>query len=439
MRRIATLICLACISGLYVPLASAETPQQWVQQHLAEVVDLYRHLHRNPELSLHEVETAARMATELRNVGAEVTEKVGGTGVVAVLKNGPGSTLMLRADMDALPVVEQTGLEYASTVKTESDRGAIVGVMHACGHDIHMANLVGVARYLTENRSLWKGTLVMICQPAEELGLGSKAMLSDGLFARFPRPDHALALHVDSALETGHVAYRPGYSLANVDSIDITIHGKGGHGAYPHTTIDPVLIAARLVVDLQSIVSREIDPLEPAVITVGSIQGGTKHNVIGDDCHLQLTVRSFTDEVRKHLLESIRRKALAAAQSAAAPEPEITVSDGTPSLWNDPELTERIALVFKRVLGEQHVKLDVQSMGGEDFSRYGKAGVPIMMFYLGAVDKSRLDELTRGDREPPSLHSPLFYPDPDRTLATGIIAMASAALELLDVTDAGER
>jgi hippurate hydrolase len=327
--------------------------------------------------------------------------------------------------------VEQTDLAFASKVRVKNQEGVEVGVMHACGHDVHMTNLVGVARYLAAHQDRWSGTLMLVGQPAEERGAGARAMLKDGLFERFPKPDFALALHVDAMLAAGHVGYRTGYSLANVDSVDITIHGKGGHGAYPHATIDPVVQAAQLVLSLQTIVSREIKPIEPAVVTVGSIHGGTKHNVIGDTCHLQLTVRSYSEDIRQQLLAAIKRKAKAVALGAAAPEPTITVAEGTPSLWNDDALAERIVPVFRRVLGDDRVVLAEPSMGGEDFSRYGRAGVPIMMFRLGAVDRRRLERFEQLGQQPPSLHSPFFYPDVEQTLITGVTAMSSAALELL--------
>jgi hippurate hydrolase len=322
-------------------------------------------------------------------------------------------------------------LPYASKVKTTDETGAEVGVMHACGHDIHITNLIGVARYLAANKSAWQGTVMFIGQPAEEFGSGARLMLDAGLFKKFPRPDYALALHVDSTLAAGRVGYRAGYSLANVDSVDITLKGRGGHGAFPHTTIDPIVEAARLVLDLQTIVGREIKPTEPAVITVGSIHGGTKHNIIGDTCHLQLTVRSYSDKVRKHLLAAIRRKALATAASSGAPEPTITVSDGTPALFNDERLVNRIVPVFVHLFGEENVAASEASMGGEDFSEYGVAGVPIFMFRLGSVDAKRLAEFQESGKTPPSLHSPKYYPDPQQALETGVAAMSAAVLELL--------
>lgn len=424
----------ACVLLLAFPCALfAAEPREWAAANIDDLLTLYRYLHQHPELSFFEEQTGLRLAEELQSAGVEATTGVGGFGVVGVLANGDGPTLMLRADTDALPVIEKTELVYASQVTVEDASGSPTGVMHACGHDIHMTNLVGVARYLAEHKDQWRGTVLFVCQPAEERGAGAKAMLDDGLFERFPRPDFALALHVDATLEVGRVGYRAGYALANVDSVDITVRGRGGHGAHPDTTIDPIVQAAHLVIDLQSIVSREMKPIEPAVITVGSIHGGTKHNIIGDSCHLQITVRSYTDRVREHLLAAIKRKAVAAAASAGAPEPEIVVSEGTPAMENDKDLVERVTPVFRRVLGEENVEESEPSMGGEDFSQYGRAGVPIFMYRLGSVDASRLERYEQLGQEPPSLHSPVYYPDAEETLLTGVTTMAAAVLELLPV------
>jgi amidohydrolase len=408
-----------------------EIAKAWAAQHTAEIVELYKELHQAPELSYEEKETAARMAKELRALGAEVRTDIGGHGVIGILRNGEGNTLMLRADMDALPVAEETGVPYASKVVTTNERGQSVGVMHACGHDIHMSNMVGVAQMLAENKDAWQGTAVFLMQPAEERGAGAKAMLDDGLLTMFPRPDYAVAVHVAADLEAGKVGYCPGYACANVDSVDILVKGRGGHGAYPETTIDPVVIAAKLVLDLQTIVSREIAPNDPAVITVGAIEGGTKHNVIGDECKLQLTVRSYSPEVRAKLAEAIIRKAKAAAMSAGAPEPEIDISEGTPSMYNDPELTERVAAIAARVIGAEQVEKTKPTMGGEDFSRYGLAGLPISMFKVGTVSAERMKEFEDANTPPPSLHSPQFYPEPKKTLETSLSTTGAVALELL--------
>jgi amidohydrolase len=411
--------------------AAAESIDAWTEANLDSLVQLYFHLHTHPELSYQEKETADRIASEWESAGYDITRDVGGFGVVGILKNGDGPTVMLRTDLDALPVREQTNVDYASTVLVTNDDGSRTGVMHACGHDIHMTNLVGVARFLSDNRSLWQGTVMLIGQPAEERGGGAIAMLGDGLFERFPKPDLAIALHVAGDMATGKVGYRAGYALANVDSVDITMKGRGGHGSAPESTIDPIMLAAELVVSLQTIVSREIKPLEPAVVTVGSIHGGSKHNIIGNECKLQLTVRSYSADVRKHLLEAIQRKASAVAVGSRAPEPDVVFSEGTPALFNDADLAARVVPVFERTLGKENV-LEVEPvMGGEDFSQYGLAGVPILMYRLGSVSERRLDQYAMAGRTPPSLHSPIYYPDFEDTLKTGIATMSNAVLELL--------
>jgi hippurate hydrolase len=360
-----------------------------------------------------------------------VTTDVGGHGVVAMLSNGVGPTVMWRTDLDALPVTENTGLEYASTVRFELDDGAHVGVMHACGHDIHIANLIAVARYLATHRDGWSGNVMFIGQPAEERGAGAQKMLDAGLFRDFPKPDYALATHVDATLPTGMVGYRGGFMMANVDSCDITVRGRGGHGSYPQGCIDPIVQAAELILSLQTIVSRELSPLEPAVVTVGSIHGGTKHNIIPDTCKLQLTIRSYTPEIREQIKESVVRRAKAVAQTYRAPEPEIEFSDDTPAVFNDERLTEQVVTAIGSALGEDKLVLAERSMGGEDFSRYGLAGVPSVLFRLGAVDPKRLDDFAQRGMSPPSLHSAEFYPEPRETLRTGFRATVAALLDLL--------
>lgn len=420
---------------LAIPTASiaadSSTPAEWAKANMSSLVELYRTLHQAPELSLKEKETSARMAKELKDLGIDVTTNVGGYGVVGVLKNGPGNVLLLRSDMDALPVAEQTGLPYASKVRTEDAHGATVGVMHACGHDVHMTNLVATARYLATHRDMWSGTIVFVFQPAEEVGGGADAMIKDGIFARFPRPDFAVAFHDSADVPTGEINYFPGYALANVDSVDIVIKGRGGHGASPETTIDPIVIAAKLVLDLQTIVSREVKPIDPAVVTVGSIHAGTKHNIISDECRLQLTLRSLSPQVRKQLQDAVRRKTLAAAASAGAPEPTVEISEGTPALFNDPALTKRLATALKKQFGDDKIKEGEPVMGGEDFGRFGSTGVPICMLRLGAVNQKRLDEFTAKHVPPSSLHSPLFYPDIEETLTMGVPAMVTCVTDLL--------
>jgi hippurate hydrolase len=411
--------------------APAENPAQWLAKNADGLQALYEQLHAAPELSFQEEKTAARLAAELKQVGAEVTTGVGRHGVVGLLRNGAGPVVLVRTDLDALPVTEATGLPYASSVKAKDKNGNDVGVMHACGHDIHITCLVGTARFLAANREAWRGTVMFIGQPAEEIGAGALAMLKDGLFTKFPRPDYGLALHVDAGMPAGKVGFRAGYFLANVDSVDITMRGKGGHGAYPQTTIDPIVQASHLVLDLQTIVSRENSPFEPAVITVGSIRGGSKHNIIPDECRLQVTVRSYSDKVRQKLHDAIRRKAKAVAAGAGAPDPKVEFSDATPATFNDERLVERLVPVFRGVLGDRNVVPVEPSMGGEDFSQYGLAGVPIFMFRLGSVSPERIAEFFAAAKPLPSLHSAEYAPEPRETIATGVTAMTAALLDLL--------
>jgi len=427
--RVATRATILSVSAAVS--AFAVEPQDWVDTHLTGLVKTYQWLHANPEVSYEEKATANHIAKSWEKSGYEVTTGVGGYGVVGILKNGDGPTLMLRCDLDALPVTEQTPLPFASTKMVEVPGRGATGVMHACGHDVHMTNLIGVAQYLAEHLSKWSGTLMLVGQPAEERGGGAKAMLREGLFERFEKPDYALAVHVCSKTPAGSVALMPGYALANVDSVDITVKGRGGHGSAPHTTIDPIVQAASLVMTLQTIVSREVKPIEPAVVTVGSIHGGTKHNVIGDECRLQITVRTYSDQVRAQVLSAIERQAKANAMLFGAPEPIIQIGGGTPSLENDDELASRLRQVFIETLGEDRVIIDEPSMGGEDFSRYGKEGVPIVLYRVGSVEKARLDRFASMRLPPPSLHSSTYYPDIDLTLETGIKTLVAAALDLL--------
>jgi hippurate hydrolase len=394
---------------------------------------LYVHLHRHPELSFQEVRTAARLAEELRSLDVEVTEKVGRTGLIGVLKNGDGPTIMIRTDLDALPVIEQTGLAYASKEQVRADDGKLVGVMHACGHDVHMTCWVGAARRLAAAKAHWRGTLLFVGQPAEERGAGAKHMLQDGLFQRFGKPHAALALHCDSFAPTGSVGFTEGMALANVDSVDIIVKGRGGHGSAPHTTVDPIVIAARLILDLQTIVSREVDPTDAAVVTVGSIHGGTKHNIIPAEVTLQLTVRTFKDSTRKHVLEAIERIARAAAAAARAPEPTVRIdlSEFTPAMVNDVGLTRRTVGALRLALGEAHVRAKPPVMGGEDFSQFGRAGVPICMLRIGTVAPDRFALFEAGKLALPSLHSDLYAPVAEPSIKTGVLAMTVAVLNLV--------
>lgn len=395
---------------------------------------LYRELHRAPELSLQEEKTAARMAAQLRALGFEVTERVGGHGVVGVLRNGKGPTVALRTELDALPVKEQTGLPYASTATAVDASGGTVPVMHACGHDVHMASWVGAATLLSRSRERWRGTLVMIGQPAEEVLSGARAMLADGLFTRFPRPDVAVAFHDTNLLPAGQVGVTPGFAFARADNVDVTIFGKGGHGAAPHQTVDPVVIAARTVIALQTIVSREVNPIDPAVITVGSIHGGTKHNIVPDEVKLQLTVRSYKEEVQKHLLAAIERIARAEAVAARAPrEPVVTVASGqsVASLFNDPSVTKRLGAALAHAFGAANVVDLPPRMASEDFSELGRAGVPIVQLFVGAVEPGAFAKAKASGTNVPGPHSPLFAPDREPTIRTGTATLTLAALELL--------
>lgn len=415
-----------------------ENVEQWLRREYASLEALYKHFHSHPELSWQEQETAKRIAQELQSAGCEVTERVGGYGVVGLLRNGEGPTVMVRADMDALPIVERTGAPYASQVRAVDREGRTVGVMHACGHDMNMTCLVGTARVLAAQRDRWKGTLMFVGQPAEEVGAGARAMLADGLFTRFPKPDCALALHCDGRYASGHVNYREGQLQANVDSVDILVRGKGGHGAAPHRTIDPIVIAARIVLDLQTIVSREVDPLESAVVTVGSIHGGTKHNIIPNEVAMQLTVRTTNDIVRKQVLASIQRIAKAAAAASNAPEPEVKIDleQFTPALFNEPKLTRRCMSVARRVLGAEHVHERPMSLGGEDFSQFVLAGIPGCYFFLGTAPADQVLASQRPNGPPLRLpHTDQYLPVPEPTIKTGVKAMTSIVLELMGTAD----
>jgi len=397
-----------------------------------ELQPLYEDLHANPELSFQETATAAKMAERLKALGFGVTTGVGRTGVVGILKNGAGPTVMLRTELDALPLEEKTGLAYASKATAKNTAGETVPVMHACGHDVHMTAWIGAAATLARNRKTWGGTLIMVGQPAEEVGGGASAMIADGLFTRFPKPDVALAIHDNDVLPGGTVGIKAGPLLASSDSVDIVVHGKGGHGARPNNTIDPIVIAAKIVLNLQTLVSRENDPFDPAVVTVGSIHGGTKHNIIPDVVRMQLTVRAYKPEVRERLLRGIERIARAEATAANAPKPpDVTVSDGTPVTVNDAVLAMRVATALRKALGDARVKEAVPITAAEDFSRYAEAGVPILMMWVGAVGPETLEQAKRNGTMLPGLHSSLFAPDAKLTIMTGVDALVVAAREAL--------
>ena len=432
------LLWLGAVCGRGQSAAPArELVQSRVAQEYPSLFELYKHLHAHPELSFQETQSAARVADELRQAGCEVTTGIGKGGVVAVLRNGDGPTVLLRADMDALPVKEQTGLPYASTVTAKDAQGNEVPVMHACGHDIHMTWLVGAARVLAQVKQLWHGTVVFIGQPAEEAVGGALGMLADGLFKQFPRPDYCLALHDDAELAAGTVGYLSGYSCANINSVDITVHGVGGHGAYPHKTKDPVVLAAQIILALQTIVSREVQPGDPVVVTVGTIRGGTRRNIIPDQVQLQLTVRSYTDEARRQTLAAIKRIARGQALAAGMPQdrlPEVKVTDEyTPALYNDPKLTERLVGALQGWLGETNLIRQKPSMGGEDFAEFGRTEpkIPICMMNIGGVGAEAAKESQRTGQPLPSLHSPFWAPVPEPSIKTGVTTFVVWVLELL--------
>ena len=428
----------AAVLALCASMASAEISVSQAEQDYME--ELYLHFHSNPELSLYEFETAARMAEEFAAAGYEVTSEVGGTGVVGVLRNGEGPTVMIRGDMDGLPVKELTRVSYASTVTTIDEQGRRVPVMHACGHDIHITNLIGVARKLVSMRDSWSGTVVLVAQPAEERGLGARAMIEDGLFKRFPRPDYNLGLHVTANLPAGQAGYKPEFAMANVDSVDIIVHGTGGHGAAPHLTHDPIVLSAYIVTALQTLVARNLNPIDQGVVTVGSIHGGTKHNIISDRVDLQLTVRSYSDENRALLLEGIARIARSQALAMGLPEdrlPEVIVkNEYTPALYNDPDLSNRLAGVLRAELGDANVEVSKPVMGGEDFARFGRTEerIPGFYFWLGAADPEQYARAEARGLKLPATHSPFFLPSYEKTLETGVRVMTAAALELLAKT-----
>ena len=409
------------------PAAQAET-----------LMDVYKHLHANPELSSMETETAAYLAKRMKKLGFEVTENFGGTGVVSVMKNGPGKTIMIRADMDGLPVKENTGLSYASTVIKKDRFGDEWPVMHACGHDIHMTTFLGTAEELVANKDLWSGTLVMILQPAEEISHGAKDMLKAGLFTKFPRPDYNLALHANSAMPAGQVGITSGYALANVDSVDITVKGIGGHGAYPQTTKDPIVIASQIVLALQTIVSREVAAQDSAVVTVGSIHGGTKHNIIGEEVKLQLTVRSYSDETRDKLLASIKRISENMGRVAGLSDdmlPVVEIKDEyTPAAYNNPDLADKAMKTMAKVIGEDNVIASDPVMGGEDFGRYGRTDpkIPGMIYWLGAANPKEVKAAKKAGKSMPSLHSPFFAPDAAAAIPVGVDTMTATAVSLFN-------
>ncbi|NNE93859.1 MAG: amidohydrolase [Verrucomicrobiales bacterium] len=415
--------------------AHREMISNWMDTEIDGLVQAYKEFHSKPELSLQEFKTAAALGKAWKAAGFEVTPGVGGTGVVGVFKNGDGPTLLIRGDMDALPVLEETGLPYASQVRVKNRDGTDVGAMHACGHDVHITMLYGIAPLLVELKHQWKGTLVLIGQPAEEVGKGARMMIEDGLFEKFPKPDFCLALHVKNDLPINSVGYTSGWAFANVDSVDITIYGKGGHGAAPHTTVDPIVTAAHVITGLQTLVSRKLNPIDPGVVTVGSIRGGTKHNIIPDEVKLQLTVRSYTDEVRKQLLDGIRELTTATCKTFKCPkDPLVEVKDEfTPAAYNDPELTEAAMELFGELYGKDNVFELEPTMGGEDFGRFARhLNVPGLQYRIGSIPRERWEASKKPGAKPlPSLHSPLYYPEAKPTVRIAVESMANLAFSIL--------
>ena len=408
-----------------------------INQQMPQLKESYLYLHQHPELSYHEMNTGKYIAKKLKKMGFDVTSPIGGFGVVGILKNGDGPTVMYRTDTDALPVVEKTGKPYASKVTTVDAQGNKVGVMHACGHDIHMTTFLGTAKLLAQNKDKWKGTLMLVAQPAEEVSGGARALLKEGLFSKFPVPDHIVALHTHANLPAGKVAVAAGYNMANVDSVDIEVHGISGHGAYPNKTIDPIVIASRIVLALQTITSREISPLDSSVITVGAINGGSKRNVIGDKVVLKLTVRSYKPKVRKHQIEAIKRISKGIAQSAGLKGdllPKITVykNETAPALYNDPKQTSEVKASLIESLGKQNVIKAEPSMAGEDFARYRLTPEkrPITLFWLGGVKPLVYDESLKTGQVLPSLHSAKFAPDYPLAIKTGVNGMSRVIINL---------
>ena len=435
MRAFSALIASAAALALSEPL-SAEPVHDRIAADMASLTTIYRDLHANPELGFQEVRTSAILAAEAKRLGFTVTTGVGKTGVVAVLKNGTGKTLLIRTDMDGLPLVEQTGLAFASKRRAVGPNGVENGVMHACGHDVHMTTWIATARMMVAMKDQWSGTLVMIGQPAEETVGGAQAMLADGLYTRFPKPDILLAFHDNAGALAGTIGYTNGFALANVDSVDIRVRGVGGHGAAPHLTKDPIVLASRIVMALQTLVSRETNPLEPAVVTVGSFHAGSKHNIISDEAKLQLTVRSYNGDVRKNLLDGIARIVRGEAIAAGIPDtlmPVIAVSESTPATFNTSAVTTKVAGVLIEHFGKDRVKPSPPWMASEDFSYFWLADKSLesLIFTVGGVPQDKWDAANGDVTKLAALHSPFWAPDAETTIATAAEAMTMAAFSLL--------
>ncbi|QTH24695.1 amidohydrolase [Rhizorhabdus wittichii] len=401
-----------------------------LDQSYPDILRLYADIHAHPELGFQETRTATLLAAQMRKLGFTVTEHVGGTGVVAIVRNGPGPTVLVRTELDALPMEEKTGLPYASRVQADY-RGQPSFVAHSCGHDIHMASWVGTARSLMAMKDRWQGTLMFIAQPAEETVGGAQAMLKDGLFERFPKPDYGFALHT-GPYAAGQVLYRAGVLTSNVDSIAITFKGRGGHGSSPDKAIDPVLVAARFIVEVQSVVSRDKNPQLPGVVTIGAIQGGTAGNIIPDEVRVEGTIRNYDPQVRAKLVAGVERVARAAAMMAGAPEPDIKIGDGSDSVVNEPDLTDRTAAVFREAFGPNAIPKTDFISASEDYSAYAAAGVSHSLFFeIGIYDSARVQAAKNGGPPLPFNHSPYYASAPEPTIRTGVEAMTLAVLNIL--------
>jgi hippurate hydrolase len=432
--KLARLLLLASLAASAWARAASQGPtSKEVEAVYPDAHALYVDLHQNPELSSHEAQTATKLAGRLRSLGYDVTEHVGETGLVAILKNGAGPTVMLRTELDALPVEEKTGLTYASKVKTKDDAGHDVAVMHACGHDLHMAAILGTAAIMAHSRDSWHGTLMLIGQPAEETISGAKGMLDDGLLKRFPRPEVAVAMHVGNTMPAGQVGIVSGIYNTNADSLRITIYGKGGHGSAPHTAIDPIVIAARTILALQTIASRETKPGDMVVVTVGYIRAGTKNNIIPDQAEFGLTVRTNKVDVRKRVLASIDRITKAEAEAAGAPRaPSVDHYEGTDLVYNDPALAQRLKITLEAALGKSNVVMEDPITASEDFSYFVEQGIPGFYFSLGGADPEKFAQAKAAGTTLPSNHSSLFTPDVDPALRTGIAAEVAVLRNLLN-------
>lgn len=431
------LLLLAAVAMSATTPATAAALSDAIRADMPQLMTLYRDLHAHPELSMQEVRTPALIAPQMRKLGFDVTEHVGKTGLVAVMKNGPGPVLLIRADMDALPVKEQTGLPFASTAVGKLPDGSETPVMHACGHDTHITTWLATGRRLAAMKDQWSGTVVMILQPGEERVMGAKAMLEDGLFTRFPKPDYLLAFHDAATLPAGVIGIKPGYMLANVDTVNITVKGVGGHGAYPQNTKDPIVLASRIVMALQTLVSRENNPLEPAVVTVGSFQAGTKSNIIPDEAKLALSVRSYSQETRKLLLDGISRIARGEAIAAGIPDNRMPVVEieqpSADATFNTEQLSSRLSNLFTAHFGKDRVVEPQPVMAAEDFSRFWLAdkSKQSVIFWVGGVPKDKWDAVKGDTLKLPALHSPLWAPDADAVISTATEAMTLAALDIL--------